>query len=356
MNIKVLRYAFVLSGVFFGVISLTFHGLWTYALPVYAFVFVPLLELILPANGRNLTEAEEAEALKDRSYDYLLYSMVPILYGFLIYGMFSLREPGLAPYEIIGRVFSIALAMVSTGINVGHELGHRTTRHERLMAKALLLTSLQMHFIIEHNRGHHRRVSTDEDPASARYGEMLYIFWLRSWILGYLSAWKLENDRLRKNGLPVLSIRNEMVRFEIIQILYVAAIGIFAGWQVAAYFVMAAVIAKLLLETINYIEHYGLSRRKTADGYERIMPVHSWNSNHWIGRILLFELTRHSDHHYKASRKYQILRHYEEVPQMPAGYPAMILLAFVPPLWFYVMHRQIEKFKQEHTAAGVSLA
>lgn len=355
MNLKPLRYTFVLSGVVFGLISLTFHGIWTFALPIYAYIVIPILEQIIPATGRNLNEDEEADELKNPMYDYVLYAMVPILYAFLIYGIFSLQEVGLTPLELTGRIFSLGLAIVSTGINIGHELGHRSTWYERMMAKALLLTSLQMHFIIEHNRGHHKRVSTEEDPASARYGEVLYTFWFRSWIGGYISAWKLESERLKKNGQPFFSIHNEMIRFEIIQILYVAAIGYFAGWMIALYMVIAGVIAKLLLETINYIEHYGLTRRKTKDGFERVLPVHSWNSNHWIGRVLLFELTRHSDHHYKASRKYQILKHYEDVPQMPGGYPAMILLSFVPPLWFYVMHRQIEKFKRE-SAAGMALA
>lgn len=350
MNLKPLRYAFVFSALAFGILSLIGHGIWKFALPLYAFIFIPVMEQIIPATGRNLTAEEEEQEAKNPMYDYVLYVMVPVLYGFLIFGMFSLQEEGLTTLELSGRIFSIGLAMVAAGINIGHELGHRPTRHEQFMAKALFLTSLQMHFIIEHNRGHHKRVSTDEDPASARYGELLYAFWLRSWIGGYISAWKLENERLMKKGHSVFSIHNEMIQFEILQILWVAAIGLAAGWITALYFIIAGVIAKLLLETINYIEHYGLGRRKTADGYERVMPVHSWNSNHWMGRVLLFELTRHSDHHYKASRKYQILKHYEDVPQMPGGYPAMILLSFIPPLWFYVMHRQIKKFREENKA------
>lgn len=355
MNLKPLRYTFVLSGVVFGLISLIGHGIWTFALPLYAFFVIPTLEQIIPATGRNLSEGEEDEELKNPVYDYVLYAMVPILYAFIGYGIYSLQEPGLTSVELAGRILSIGIAIVSTGINIGHELGHRTTWHEKFMAKALLLTSLQMHFIIEHNRGHHKRVSTEEDPASARYGEVLYTFWFRSWIGGYISAWKLESERLKKNGQSFFSIHNEMIRFEIIQILYVLTIALVAGWLIAFYMVIAGAIAKLFLETINYIEHYGLSRKKSKDGFERVLPVHSWNSNHWIGRVLLFELTRHSDHHYKASRKYQILKHYEDVPQMPGGYPTMILLSFVPPLWFYVMHRQIEKFKQQ-SAAAMALA
>ncbi|GIV33355.1 MAG: alkane 1-monooxygenase 1 [Chitinophagales bacterium] len=351
MDLKPLRYTFVLSGLFFGIISLTGRGIWTYALPVYAFVIIPVLELLLPATGRNLTEEEEKKALNNPWYDYVLYAMVPLLYGFLLFGVFSLCEPGLSAGEIAGRVFSLGVAMVSIGINIGHELGHRQKALERFLAKMLLLPSLQLHFIIEHNRGHHKRVATGEDPATARYGEWLYSFWFRSWIGGYISAWKLEAERLRRKGLPAFSLRNEMIWFELIQAAWVIGLGLVAGWMIALYFVFAALIAKLLLETINYIEHYGLSRKKTQHGYERVLPVHSWNSNHWIGRVMLFELTRHSDHHYKASRKYQVLRHYEDVPQMPAGYPAMIVLALIPPLWMYIMHRQIRKVQAMHPAA-----
>ncbi len=355
MNLKPLRYTFVFSALAFGIVSLLAHGIWTFALPLYAFLFVPLLEQIIPATGTNLTEEEEEQEAKNPMYDYVLYIMVPVLYGFLILGIFSLQEPGLTTLELVGRIFSIGLALVAAGINIGHELGHRSTWHEQFMSKALYLPSLQIHFFIEHNRGHHKHVSTEDDPASARYGELLYTFWFRSWIGGYISAWKLENERLRKKGIRAFSIYNEMIWYEIIQVLYVLTIGIFAGWKIALFLVIAGMISKLLLETINYIEHYGLARKKTKDGFERVLPVHSWNSNHWVGRVLLFELTRHSDHHYKASRKYQILKHYEDVPQMPGGYPAMILLSFIPPLWFYVMHRQIEKFKRE-SAGGMALA
>lgn len=355
MNLKALKYLTVLSGLIFAIISFTMHGIWTFAVPLYVFLCIPLLEFILPGNGPNFTEEEEEAAKNDRTYDYVLYIMVPILYGILVFFFYSIKEPGLAAYEIVGRVFSMGLIIVSVGINVGHELGHRKTWHEKFMAKALLLTSLQMHFIIEHNRGHHKRVSTDEDPASARYGEPVYTFWFRSWIFGYISAWKLEAQRLKRKGIPFWSIHNEMIRFEVIQLLFVLAVYFIFGLMPAITFVIAGVIAKLLLETINYVEHYGLQRKKKGDTFERVLPVHSWNSNQDVGRVMLFELTRHSDHHYKASRKYQILKHYEDVPQMPAGYPAMILLSFIPPLWFYVMHRKIERFKKGNPA-GVALA
>ena len=212
-----------------------------------------------------------------------------------------------------------------------------------------------MHFFIEHNRGHHKNVSTDEDPASARRGEMLYAFWMRSVVTGWISAWKIENIRLAKLNLSWYSLRNEMLIYQFIQVGLLVLITLLFGWQAMLAFVAAATIGFLLLETVNYIEHYGL-RRKKVDGeyYEKVMPVHSWNSDHPIGRLMLFELTRHSDHHYMASRKYQILRHFDKSPQMPTGYPGMMILSLFPPLWFKVMHAHIDKYKA--TEIGAALA
>jgi alkane 1-monooxygenase len=223
------------------------------------------------------------------------------------------------------------------------------------MSKSLLLTSLYMHFFIEHNRGHHKNVSTDEDPASSRRGETVYAFWFRSVSTSWVDAWKLENDRLAKLSLPWYSLRNEMLIYQFIQIGMLAVIAVFFGWQTMLAFIAAATFGFLLLETVNYIEHYGL-RRKKIDGeyYEKVMPIHSWNSDHPIGRLMLFELTRHSDHHYMASRKYQVLRHFDQSPQMPTGYPGMMVLSLFPPLWFKVMHTHIDKYKA--TEMGAALA
>jgi alkane 1-monooxygenase len=213
------------------------------------------------------------------------------------------------------------------------------------MSRILLLSTLYMHFFIEHNRGHHKNVSTEDDPATSRYGETLYGFYVRTIRDSWLSAWRLEADRLGKEGLPFWSWRNEMLRFQVIQLAFVSAIYLFFGFFVLCHFLAGAAIGVLLLETVNYIEHYGLMRKKTGDRYERTLPAHSWNSNHPIGRLLLLELSRHSDHHFMANRKYQILRHFDNSPQMPTGYPGMMLLALIPPLWFRVMHRQIDKYR-----------
>jgi alkane 1-monooxygenase len=318
---------------------------WQVWMPLaWAWCFIPLIELLVKPSPVNMTAAEEELAKNDRTYDFLLYGIVILQYIMLVRFLYSMRDPSLTLMDIAGRIWVMGLLCGVFGINVGHELGHRVNRFEQTLAKALLLTSLYMHFFTEHNKGHHKRVATPEDPSSARYGEMIYLFYFRTIIFSYLSAWHIANEEVRKKGKAVLSLHNEMIRFHLIQ---AGLIGLifwqFGGW-VTLYFLAAAGIGILLLETVNYIEHYGLQRKATGEGtYERAMPEHSWNSDHIIGRLMLFELSRHSDHHYMASRKYQVLRHHDHSPQMPTGYPGMMLLSLVPPLWFSVMNARIKK-------------
>jgi alkane 1-monooxygenase len=324
-------------------------GVW---LPLlYAWVLIPLLELAIQPDASNLSGAEEELAKKNRWYDYMLYLVVPLQYfalGLFLYTISSTTQPW---FDIAGKTAVMGLLCGTFGINVGHELGHRSKAFEQFLAKSLLLTSLYMHFFIEHNRGHHKRVATPEDPSSARYGETLYAFHIRSIISSYFSAWRIANREALKKGHPAFSLHNEMIWFHLVQAVFVAVIFFLFGWMATILFVAAALQGILLLETVNYIEHYGLQRRQIAEGkYERALPIHSWNSNHVIGRVMLFELSRHSDHHYLASRKYQVLRHHANSPQMPTGYPGMMLLAMVPPLWFRVMNKRVKTMRDNEPA------
>ena len=247
----------------------------------------------------------------------------------------------------VGRVTSMGLCCGILGINVGHELGHRKHPYEKWMAKINLMTSLNMHFMHEHNLHHHQMVSTPEDPATAKFGEPLYLFWFRSIFGVYRWAWKLERQRLHRKGISFWSVRNQMITDHLIEIGLLVGIGYLFGPVTVGYFLLAALMGHLLLETVNYIEHYGLVRYKVGDRYERVMPHHSWNSNHMLGRLNLFELSRHSDHHFIASRKYQVLRHMDESPQMPTGYPGMMVLSTIPPLWFAVMNPMVRKINRQ---------
>ncbi|MCB0617743.1 MAG: alkane 1-monooxygenase [Saprospiraceae bacterium] len=325
-------------------------GAWSFGSIYVGFVLIPLLEFLLPGSSRNLTPEEEGRKSEAHAFDLLLYLNVPVLFGLLWYYYRTLAAGGSTGLEITGMTFSVGLIVGTIGINVAHELGHRQTAHEPFLAKLLLMTGLYMHFIIEHNRGHHRWVATPADPASARLGESLYRFWFRSVSGGYVNAWKLEAQRLKQLGLPAWHWRNEMIWFQLIQLGYLSAVGALFGWNMVVFALAVAVIGFLMLESVNYIEHYGLRRRRLDNGrYENVRPAHSWNSNHELGRIFLYELTRHSDHHYKATRKYQVLRHFEESPQLPQGYPASILLALAPPLWFAVMDRRVREVEAAYS-------
>ncbi|MEM7572845.1 MAG: alkane 1-monooxygenase [Bacteroidota bacterium] len=330
------------------VIGMYLGGSWAFAGVLFAFGLLPLLELVLPTHTENIEETAELSRSRRRFFDLLLYLNLPILYGIVGYYLYLVSFSSWTVGELVGLTLSVGTMIGTLGINVGHELGHRTTRLEQLMAQALLLPGLYLHFTIEHNRGHHKNVATPADPATSRRGEMVYAFWLRSSIGGWLGAWKLEAERLKKQGKPPFTFANQMLRFQLVQLIYLGTLAIALSPYTALMAILAGTVGFLLLETVNYIEHYGLMRKKTASGrYEPVQPIHSWNSDHELGRIFLYELTRHSDHHFKATRKYQILRRFEESPQLPVGYPASMLLSMVPPLWFAYMNPKLERLEEQ---------
>jgi alkane 1-monooxygenase len=325
------------------------QGFWVFLPLVYSFVVIPGAELFYKPVIENLSAAEEEMAKKNRLYDWMLYLIVPLQYAALVYFLYSITTASLLWWELAGRVLSMGLLCGTFGINVAHELGHRTKKYEQVLAKILLASSLYMHFFIEHNKGHHKHVATPQDPSSARRGEPVYLFYFRTIIYSYISAWHIANKENRKAGHATYSLHNDMVRAQLWQLLLIVGIYFMCGGFATLLFLAAALLGALLLETVNYIEHYGLQRKATNTGtYERTQPEHSWNSSHPLGRIMLFELSRHSDHHYLASRKYQILRHHEAAPQLPTGYPGSMLLSLIPPLWFKIMHKKIDNLPTTH--------
>ena len=347
MRFTSLKYLLVFTTPIVVLFSLSMNGLWTYFALIFVFVVIPLLEFLFTGNEHNMTKLEEAIALEDKTYDYIIWSLVPMQLLTLVYFLVRVSDPSVLYYEKVGMMTAFGISCGVLGINAAHELGHRLTKHEHFMSKILLATTLYMHFFTEHNKGHHKNVATPQDPSSARYNEPVYLFYFRTVVLSYFSAWHIANDEVKKKGLPVLHWKNEMIQFHVIEIIFVGLIAYLFGWMITLYFIIAATIGFLLLETVNYIEHYGLQRKETGEGkYERAMPEHSWNSDHTLGRLMLFELSRHSDHHYLASRKYQLLRHHDDAPQMPTGYPGMMLLSLVPPLWFYVMNKKIKGWNE----------
>jgi len=340
---KDLKYISAYSIPFIAVLSISLQGIYTYLTPIYVFGLIPIIELFTSSSEENLDNETRLSKSKKRLFDWLLYINLPIIYVILFYALYTVSHFSLASYEIIGIIFSTGIVLGANGINVGHELGHRFST-ERFIAKALLLPSLYMHFYVEHNFGHHLKAATNEDPATARYNQPLYFFWFTSIIRQYVSAWKIQIKSLKQNNQSFISHKNDMLWYLIITTIYLILTFISFGHVGLVVAISCGVIGILLLETINYIEHYGLLRKKNNSGrYERVREIHSWNSNHLLGRILLFELTRHSDHHYRASKKYQLLDHHKESPQLPFGYPTSMVLSFFPPLWFMIMNKRVPK-------------
>ena len=315
-------------------------GVMAWASPFLIFGLLPFAEWVLPEPRTNSTSHLPIADLKGWQYDVPIYLASAL--HLITLGVFFRTITSFSGWTQVGLLVSMGISCGALAINIGHELGHRKGEWEQGFAKVLLSTSLYAHFFIEHNRGHHVRAATHDDPATARRGEWVFSFWLRSAIGGWINAWQLEFTRLSRRKQKVWSFKNEMVRWQLGQLVALVLIGLVGGVEVLTLFVIAALGGVLLLETVNYLEHYGLRRETNDKGrHEPVTPAHSWNSNAILGRLLLFELSRHSDHHANPRRAYAALRHFDESPQLPTGYPGMILIALMPPLFCGLMDRRL---------------
>lgn len=336
-----------------GLAALTGSDLWWWLTPVVIYLLIPLLDAVTGTDTANPPESAVPALEEDRYYRWLTYLYAPLQYGSFLAGawLFVGSDSWVTRLAIAVSVGAVG----GIGIANAHELGHKTERVERRLAKVVLAQSGYGHFWVEHNRGHHNRVATPEDPASSRMGESFWAFLPRTVIGSVRSAWRLEAKRLRARGKRVWSLRNDVLNAWAMTVVLFAAVVLWLGPGVIPFLVIQAVFGFCLLEVVNYVEHYGLLRRRTASGrYERCRPEHSWNSNHIVSNVFLYNLERHSDHHAHPTRRYQSLRHFEESPQLPNGYGLMIGLAYFPPLWRAVMdHRVVQHYDGDLTRANL---
>jgi alkane 1-monooxygenase len=320
-----------------GSVALTgFGGFWLLG-PVLVFVGFPLLDIAVGVDASNPPDSVLKWLEQDRYYRWCTYVFLPIQYAGLILACWLWGSGDLSVLESLGLAFTVGV-VGGIAINTAHELGHKRASSERWLSRVALAQTGYGHFFIEHNRGHHVRVATPEDPASSRLGESFWAFLPRTIAGSLRSAWGIETARLDRIGSSHWSIRNDILTAWAMTIGLFAVLAIVFGPVVLPYLVLQAAIGFSLLEVVNYLEHYGLLRHRKEDGrYERCRPEHSWNSNNVASNVLLYHLQRHSDHHANPTRRYQALRHVDEAPQLPTGYAGMIVLAWFPPLWRRVM-------------------
>ena len=313
--------------------------LWLPVLLVYA--ALPVLDLILGADPSNPPESAVPQLEADHYYRWITWALVPLLWLVFVFNSWFVMNQPLPWHGVLAVILSTGV-VGGFCINVGHELGHKREPLERALAKLVLAPTGYGHFYVEHNRGHHRDVATPADPASSRLGESIWRFALREWPGAWRRAWALESERMASLGRPPWHLSNDIVQTSLVTLALWLALITWLGIGVLPFLLLASIWANFQLTSANYIEHYGIARRRLADGrYEPCRPQHSWNSNHIVSNWALFHLQRHSDHHAHATRRYQSLRNFDDLPQLPSGYFGMFLLAYVPILWFRVMDRRL---------------
>ncbi|HEX3336351.1 MAG TPA: alkane 1-monooxygenase [Jatrophihabitans sp.] len=325
-----------------GLVNLTGLGLFWWIGPIVLYVMIPLLDLVIGDDPSNAPEDVVAWLDRDRYYRWVTYLFLPCQFATLFAAFWLMsRNGGLPVVDRLGIATTLGM-LNGVAINTAHELGHKKEHLERWFARIALAPCGYGHFFIEHNRGHHVRVATPEDPASSRLGETFWGFWPRTVVGSAVNGWKLERARMRRMGKKPYTLRNDVLNAWAMTVVLWAALILLFGVGIAPYLLLQAVLAFSLLEGVNYLEHYGLRRQQLPTGrYERVTPRHSWNNNHLTTNLFLYHLQRHSDHHANPTRRYQSLRHFDESPQLPAGYAAMLLLAYVPPLWRRVMDKRV---------------
>lgn len=335
--------------------ELTGWSLFWWSGPVLMFVIIPTLDYLVGPDADNPPDGALAWLENDRYYRWATYIYLPAQYLSLVLACWIWSGSAGIPMSELdktGLMLTVG-GIAGVAINTAHEMGHQRAQSERWLSKIALAQTGYGHFYVEHNRGHHVRVATPDDPASARLGESLYTFQFRSFFGSLRSAWRIERRRLARRHKSVFSPHNDVLNsWAMTAVLFAVLIAAF-GVDVLPWLIGQAVVGICLLESINYLEHYGLRRQRRPDGsYEQVRASHSWNSNSVISNVLLFHLQRHSDHHANPQRRYQALCHADEAPQLPSGYATMVLLALFPPLWRRVMDRRV----LEHYNGNVRLA
>jgi alkane 1-monooxygenase len=311
----------------------------------FLYGIVPLIDQIIKLDLKNPTKEEQKKLSREIRFKIPLYITVVFDWVFLIWGIKEIFTNTNGYFYSIG-IFIVIGTLQSSSINISHEIFHKAKTWDKIIGTLNLSKNLYMHFLIEHLEGHHKNVSTPEDPATSKLNQSVYHFLPRTIIGGYLSAWTIENRNCLEVHKTVFTPYNRMFYFSASNVLIPLIVFFYFGWKVTIVFALLALMSVIYLEVINYFEHYGLSRKKLENGvYENVNISHSWNAPHRLSNYILFKLQRHSDHHENSLKPYQSLCSYEESPTLPNGYSMCLLLALFPQLWFSIMNPLVEVYK-----------
>lgn len=328
-------------------IGLNLGGWYSFIYIFILFAFIPCVDSFI-RDAINPSPEQENELIQDKYFKYIVSLYVPAQVVMLLYSVYLVSNYHFQWFEWMAFTTSIGLISGGAGINLAHEMMHKNDPIQQFFSKILLVTVCYGHFFIEHVKGHHVRVATPADPATAQFGESFYHFLPKTMVGSFKSAFHFEQSRLRRKEYSLLSYHNHFWWIILVPSIIAIACFIYGGATALVFFLLQSFIAIMTLELVNYIEHYGLERIRLPSGeYEKVKPCHSWSANHWLSNILLFHTQRHSDHHTYGARPYQILRHIDQGPQLPSGFYAMIVIALIPPLWRSVMDKRVIAYTEQ---------
>ena len=313
---------------------------WSISPFVWVFVLVPIIDLVLPYLSK-----QDADLKENLFHNFSILIVLPCILFLIFFGLIVVSDPQITFLTAAALGAAVGMSGGSIGITTAHELIHRQNKYMRGIGVLLLIVCCYGHFRIEHIYGHHRNVATKEDPATARRGENFYFYFIRCVINSVISSWKIEKNILDKRNIKILSFRNRILHYFVLEFLFLLVAYLFAGINGLVFVVFHSFVSIILLELVNYIQHYGLERKKQNGRYERFTDLHSWNSRHISANWSTFNLGLHAEHHQTASKHYPLLSQEEKAIEMPANYSVMLIMALIPPIWFFVMHKKIDNLK-----------
>ena len=313
---------------------------WSLSPFVWVFILVPIIDIMLPYLNKKDEELNE-----NLLHSFSIIIVLPCILFLIIYGLMIVSDITMNFITIAALGAAVGMSGGSIGITTAHELIHRQSKFMRSLGVILLILCLYGHFRIEHVYGHHRNVATKEDPATARKGENFYFYFIRCVINSVISSWNIEKDILKKKNSNIYSLKNRMLHYFFLELLFLCLAFYFTGINGLIFIFFHALVSITLLELVNYIQHYGLTRKKENGKYEKFSDHHSWNSRHISANWSTFNLGLHAEHHQSASKHYPLLSQEEKVIEMPANYSIMLIMALIPPIWFFVMHKKIDNLK-----------